>query len=103
EMYYLGKSALFDDAIGHLDIFSSASGPNFSRYESDEYQKLLTELRTTPLGAERAKLVKRANRHVVERDTIVVPLLLRLQVFGVSKSLKSFRVSPYQVIQLSSL
>ncbi len=49
------------------------------------------------------ELVKKANRLLVERDVALVPLLLRLQVFGVSKTLKGFQVSPYQVIQLPQL
>lgn len=103
EIYYLGKSALFDDAIAHLDIFNSSSGPNFSRYKSEEFQDLLMKIRTTPLGAERNALVRQANRLLVERDTVIVPLALRLQIFGVSKSLKNFQVSPYQVIDLAGL
>lgn len=103
EMFYLGKSALFDDPIAHLDTFSSASGPNIARYESAEYQKLLTRIRTTKLGKERTNLVKKANRLLVEHDVAIIPLLLRLQMFGVSKSLQSFKVSPYQVIDLPRL
>ena len=103
EMFYLGKSALFDDPIAHLDVFSSASGPNIARYQSAEFQDLMAKIRSAPLGKERTALVKRANRLLVERDAVVVPLLLRLQVFGVSKSLSSFQVSPYQVIHLSGL
>lgn len=103
EMYYLGKSAIFDDAISHLEIFSSSSGPNFSHYQSEKFQDLLAKIRTTPLGPDRAELVRRANRFVVERDIVIVPLALRLQIFGVSKSLKNFQVSPYQVINLPGL
>lgn len=103
EIYYLGKSALFDDAIAHLEVFNSASGPNFSRYKSKEFQDLLMKIKTTPLGPDRTALVKQANRLLVERDTVVVPLALRLQIFGVSKSIKNFRVSPYQVIDLAAL
>jgi hypothetical protein len=48
-------------------------------------------------------LAQKANRILIERDMVAVPILLKLQVFGVSKAAKNFAVSPYQVIRLEQL
>jgi ABC-type oligopeptide transport system substrate-binding subunit len=77
--------------------------PNYSRYSNSDYEQILEKLRVTPIGRERAKLAMKANEILVNRDVIVIPLVLRTQVFAVSKKLQNFKVSPYQVIPLSEL
>jgi oligopeptide transport system substrate-binding protein len=103
EMYFLMKGALFDDPIAHLDAFTSIPGPNFARYQSEEYETLLAKVKTLAGGPKRTEAIRAANRLLVEKDVIIVPLLLRMQVFGVSKSLKNFQVSPFQVIDYGAL
>jgi ABC-type oligopeptide transport system substrate-binding subunit len=77
--------------------------PNYSRYSNSDYEQILEKLRVTPIGRERTKLAMKANEILVNRDVIVIPLVLRTQVFAVSKKLQNFKVSPYQVIPLSEL
>lgn len=103
EMYLLGMSAMYDDPMNQLNAFSNLSEETFSRYSSQEYEKLCEQVRATPKGKERTSYAQQANRLLVEKDIALVPLLLRNQVFGINKDLKGFQVSPYQVIQLSSL
>ena len=102
-MYLLGVSAVYNDPMNHLESFSTESGPNFARYSSPEYEKLLDKLKVTAPGAKRTELAQEANRFLIEKDIALVPIVLRTQVFGVSKSLKNFTVSPYQVIPLAQL
>jgi ABC-type oligopeptide transport system substrate-binding subunit len=102
-MYFLGMSAIYDDPMNQLNTFSSLAEPNFSLYKSQAYEALLEKIKTTPLGEARAELARQANRMVAETDVVVVPIVLRLQVFGVSKKLNGFKVSPYQVIDLAHL
>jgi ABC-type oligopeptide transport system substrate-binding subunit len=103
EMYFLGASAIYDDPISHLNVFGSSSGENVSRYASPVYEKLLENIKQLPLGAARTALVRQANNQVVQKDVAIVPMLLRMQIFGVKKNLKNFSVNPYQVIQLNEL
>jgi len=103
EMYFLGESAFYDDPISHLNVFASSSGENFSRYVSPAYEKMLENIKQLPFGAVRTDLVRLANNLVVQKDVVIVPVLLRMQIFGVKKSLKNFSVNPYQVIQLNEL
>ncbi len=103
EMYYLGMSATFNDPVAQLNSFTNESTPPHNRYKSEVYEKLLADFKATPVGPRRAELAREANRQLIEADVAIVPLLLRLQVFGVSKSLKGFRVSPYQIIDLGAL
>src|SRR5262249_37435439 len=103
DLYLLGKSAMFDDPINHLNAFTNSPEVNFSRYRNSEYEKLVELIKITDPGPERTGLARRANQILIEVDVVAVPLLLRLQVFGVSKLARGFQVSPYQVIQLSEL
>ena len=103
EMYLLGMSAAFNDPVTQLNAFSSATVPNFSRYVSPVYEKVLEDLKVAPIGPVRAAKAEEANRLLVEKDVVVIPLVLRLQVYGVSKKLKGFSLSPYQVIDLGQL
>lgn len=103
ELYFLGISGMYDDPLNHLEGFSSAGEPTFARYSSDEYEKLLDGVRSKPRGAERERLAREANRLLVEKDVAVVPVVLRQQVFAVSKELKGFHASPYQVLQLNEM
>lgn len=103
EMYFLGMSGMYDDPLNHLEAFSNVVEPNFSRYKSDEYEKLMEGVRGTAQGPERDRLARAANQLLVEKDVALVPAVLRLQVFAVNKELAGFHASPYQVIQLSDL
>lgn len=103
EMYILGLSALYNDPLNHLNSFASDQMPNFSRYESVEYAKLLGQLKSSALGAPRAAAASAAQKRLVEDDVVLVPILLRLQVFGVNQDLHGFNVNPFQMIDLKAL
>jgi oligopeptide transport system substrate-binding protein len=103
DMYFLGMSAVFNDPSNHLNAFSSSVSPNFSRYQSREYEELLEQIRVMAPGPKRTALIEQAQAVLVEKDAVVVPMVNRLQVFGVSKTLKNFQVSPYQAIHLRVL
>jgi len=103
EMYLLGKSAMYNDPINHLNAFINTPEPNFAHYLNTEYEDLVGQIKSEPLGPRRTALAREANRILIERDIVAVPILLKLQVFGVSKAAQNFAVSPYQVIQLDQL
>lgn len=103
DMYFLGMSAIYDDPMNHLTAFANFSAPNFSRYRNPEFENLLMKIKRTSPGEERDRSAHEANRILVEKDVVVVPIVQRLQIFGVSKKLRGFHVNPYQVIQLQEL
>ncbi len=103
EMYFLGMSGMYDDPINHLGAFSNIAEPTFSRYHNPEYERLVEIVRTTPLGPERTAAAEAANRQLIEKDVVVVPAVVRLQVFGVNRELTDFKVNPFQVIGLSAI
>lgn len=103
DIYFLGMSAIYDDPMNQLMSFSTLGGPNFSRYTSGAFDRTLEKIRESAFGPKRAELAREANRTLTEKDVVVVPVVLRMQVFGVSKTLKGFKVNPYQVIDLGEL
>jgi oligopeptide transport system substrate-binding protein len=102
-MYLLGMSALFNDPMNQFNAFANTSSENFTRYKNPAYEKLTGQITTTSPGPARVDEIHEAQRLLIEKDTVMIPMVLRLQVFGVSKSLKGFQVNPYQVIQLNQL
>ncbi len=103
EMYILGLSALYDDALNHLGSFAFDRIPNFSRYDNPAYAHLLEKLRIAPIGEKRAQAALAAQKRLVQEDVVLVPLLLRLQVLGVGKNLNGFQINPFQMIELKAL
>lgn len=103
DLFLIGMSALFDDPFPQLTSFSSRSQPNYARYVSERFEKELAEMIQAPIGPERTRLAEEANRTLVIRDVAVVPLLLRTQVYGVSKGLKGFRLSPFSTVDFGQM
>jgi ABC-type transport system substrate-binding protein len=89
--------------LNHLNSFTNSPEPSWARYNNPEYEKLVMKVKTTQIGKERTAFAEEANRLIVEKDMVVVPLLVRKQVFAIAKNVKNFKVSPYLVIQLGQL
>lgn len=100
QMYLLGQSAVYNDSMNQLHAFSSRPEANFSRYSNPAFDDLLDQIRLAPPGPKRRELSEKANRLLIEKDVALVPLVLRMQAFAVKPSLKTFFVSPYQVLPL---
>jgi ABC-type oligopeptide transport system substrate-binding subunit len=101
--FYMGYSAPYDDPTSHLKVFHSEEPENRSKYKSAEYDKLLAQLKSEHRGPQRKKIASQAQRLLVERDAVLVPLVEREQLHAVQKELKGFRVNPYGVMDLREL
>lgn len=69
----------FPDPESFMNIFTSRSGNNHTRWSSTKYDALLARARAEPDQARRAKLYKKANQFLCEREVPVVPLYLATQ------------------------
>ncbi len=69
----------FPDPESFMNIFTSRSGNNHTRWASTKYDTLLTRARAEPDQEKRAKLYNRANQLLCEREVPVVPLYLATQ------------------------
>lgn len=67
-------------------------GGNVSRWPNQEYDDLHEELKQTPIGPDREKLVIRMNDMLVQNH-VVIPLVYRAFVSALSGSLKGVRVN----------
>lgn len=103
DLYILGMSAIYNDPINQLSAFDTSTGQNFSRYKNADFEALLEKVRTLKPGPARTKAAQSANEILFHKDFALVPLVLRTQVVAVSKKIKDFHLSPYQVIALSLL
>lgn len=101
-LFYMGYSATFNDPIAHLKVFHSAEPDNRSHYKSQEFDKLLALVKSTS-GKARLEAVKKANALLTEKDVVIVPLLERRQLHGLSKKIKGFAINPYGVMDMREL
>jgi oligopeptide transport system substrate-binding protein len=99
--FYMGYSAVFNDAIAHLKLFASNEPDNRSQFKSAEYDRLL-EIVKTKIGPARLKAVEKAAA-ILEQEAVVIPLLERKQLHGLRKGVQGFSVNPYGVMDLRLL
>lgn len=102
-LFYMGYSAPFDDAESHFKLFLSKESDNRTHYASPEYDALVAKWKSQPAGAARNKLAEQAQRLLVEKDSVVIPLVERRQVHAVRAEWKNYRVNPFGVVDLREI
>ncbi|MGZ3707558.1 MAG: hypothetical protein ACXWPM_01815, partial [Bdellovibrionota bacterium] len=102
-IYRFGWLAPFSDPISHLEAFMSGNPNNSSGFSNARYDTLVRKVAATESGPERLKLIREADRILVEEEAAVVPIYHYVQNHAVSKRVKGFRVSPFGVIRFDDL
>jgi peptide/nickel transport system substrate-binding protein len=76
EAFLYATGGLTNDPGFFMNVWhDSANGlQNYKGYENPEFNELVTEINSTPLGAERDELVRQANE-IMNRDVVWVPLV----------------------------
>lgn len=69
----------FPDPESFMNIFTSTSGNNHTRWKSPRYDALLRKARVCQVEAERALLYKKANQLLCEEEVPVIPCYLATQ------------------------
>jgi oligopeptide transport system substrate-binding protein len=102
-LFYMGYSAPFNDAESHLKLFLADESDNRSHYSNPAYASLVAKIKKLPNGKARAQAIEAAQRLLVEKDVVVIPLLERQQVHAIRPELQGFIVNPYGVVEMRSL
>lgn len=102
-IYRFGWLAPFRDPITHLEILTTGNPNNYSGCSLPEYDGLVRRIEALPSGPMREKLIREAQRILVDREAVVVPLFHYVQVHALQPKVKGFRVNPLGTIRFKEL
>ena len=103
QIYRFGWLAPFEDPVPHLEVFLTGNPNNYTGASLPKYDALVARVRRTPPGAERERLVREAQKILVDEEAIVVPLYHYVQTHMASSRLQGFAVNPYGQVKWNRL
>jgi len=94
----------FVDPYASLMVFRSDSAHNYTGWKNAEYDKLLDRIaKLDDNNRERQELIDRAQRLLVEKNTVVVPIYHYTQTVAVSPRIQGFWVNGTGLIDLMAI
>ncbi|MFK8137090.1 MAG: peptide ABC transporter substrate-binding protein [Bdellovibrionales bacterium] len=92
-IYRLGWGADFPDPHNFMDLFLSTSGNNYTRWNNPDYDKLIAQGSKEKQSSVRKEIYDSAQRILLEKDTVIIPLFNETLNFMVSERVKSYHVN----------
>jgi oligopeptide transport system substrate-binding protein len=92
-MYLLGWFVDYPDADSFLSLFHSSNGNNHTGWHSKEYDALLELGATLPNGSERQAVYDKAQRILLEENTVICPLFKRNKLWLTQPWVKGLKFS----------
>ena len=102
-LFRFGWLAPIHDPVFHLQAFLSQDSFNLFRYSNPEYDSLVHASNRLPNGPEREAKIMAAQKILVEREAIVVPIYHYVLNHAVSDRVQGFRVNPFGVIRFDEI
>lgn len=98
-----GWGADFPDPDNFMNLFTSYSGNNFTRWKSGEYDALIEKAAADPKPATRKKLYDQAQRLMTEKDVAVVPLFVDAINVLISPNVKGLGLNPLGLLKIKDV
>jgi oligopeptide transport system substrate-binding protein len=95
QIYRFGWLAPFEDPVPHLEVFLTGNPNNYTGASLPKYDALVARVRRMLPGAERERLIREAQKILVDEEAIVIPLYHYVQTHMASTRLQGFAVNPY--------
>jgi oligopeptide transport system substrate-binding protein len=102
-LFRLGILSPFMDPIQILEAFTTGNPDNYLGWSNAEYDGLVRTIASLKPGLEREKKIIEAQRLLVDREAIVVPVYHYVQQHAVGPRILNFRVNPFGEIIFSEL
>ena len=102
-LFRFGWLAPFIDPLAHLMVFAKGSLNNYTGWNNDRYDQLLSEIGQTREGPRRRALVNEAQDILLENEFPAVPIFHYRQSFLISKKVTAFHVNGIGFIDWASL
>jgi oligopeptide transport system substrate-binding protein len=102
-IYRLGWGADYPDPDNFLNLFTSYSGNNYTRWKSKEYDGIIEKAAAEQAMPKRLALYKKAQVLLLEKDTAIIPLFIDSINMLVSPKVSGIRINAMDKIGLSKI
>jgi len=103
DLFRFGFQAPFLDPIVHLKVFTTESLYNFTGCSSPEYDQRVSEIETLEPGPWREKKIQEAQKLLLEKEAMVIPLYHYTSHSVVSQRVQGFQLNPFGVLLIKNL
>ncbi|MBI4412708.1 MAG: peptide ABC transporter substrate-binding protein [Deltaproteobacteria bacterium] len=97
-LFRLGWGADYPDPDNFMNLFTSASGNNHTQWKNSEFDRLIGEAATQSDGVKRKGLYDEAQKILLERKTVILPLFAATQNILVREKLRPFPIIPMDFV-----
>ncbi|MBA3426411.1 MAG: peptide ABC transporter substrate-binding protein [Rubrobacter sp.] len=95
QLSYQGWGADYNDPMTFLDLWLSDASFNTGKYANKEYDRLITQAQQEAGAAKRLKMLREAEKLLVEEDAGVGPMYFEGEVYLIEPFIKNYVNHPY--------
>ncbi|MBI3595711.1 MAG: peptide ABC transporter substrate-binding protein [Nitrospirae bacterium] len=102
-LFRLGWGADYPDPDNFLNLFTSTSGNNRTRWKNDRYDALIRSAAADPDSAHRQKAYDEAQRILLEKDVVIMPLFVATQNWVVKPYVRGLQINALELLILKNV
>jgi len=103
QIFRLGWGADYPDPDNFMNLFTSTSGNNYTRWGNSEYDRLISDAASEGDAAKRLVLYNAAQRILTETDAPIMPLFFAAQNLLISPSIEGLEVNAMDLLHLKKV
>jgi oligopeptide transport system substrate-binding protein len=102
-LFRLGWGADYPDPDNFMNLFTSTSGNNRTRWRNDRYDELIRSASADPDPVHRQKAYDEAQRILLETDAAIMPLFVATQNWVIKPYVRGLRINPLELLELKDV
>jgi oligopeptide transport system substrate-binding protein len=102
-LFRLGWGADYPDPDNFLNLFTSNSGNNRTRWKNDRYDELIRSAAADPDPLRRQKAYNDAQRILLETDAAIMPLFVATQNWVIKPYVRGLRINALELLELKTV
>jgi len=95
--------APFNDPILHLRVFKTNDPNNYTGFSDPHYDALVDQIERLDSGKNRRALVQKAQKLLLEKHAILIPIYHYVQNIGLATRVRGFKMNPFGVVNFKNL
>lgn len=102
-MYRMGWGADYPDPDNFLNLFTSYSGNNYTKWKNKDYDSLIEKAAAEPSTTKRLAYYKKAQKLLTEDDAVIIPLFVDALNVLVSPTVKGLSLNAMDSLHLKDV
>jgi len=102
-LFRLGWGADYPDPDNFLNLFTSTSGNNRTRWKNNRYDELIRSAAADPNPLRRQKAYDEAQRILLEEDAAIMPLFVATQNWVIKPYVRGLRINALELLELKNV